>query len=72
MLQKLIATVTSARARNYFYALATAFLAFAVGYDWIAADKLPLWLGLLAAIFAIGAGGTATVTLAKQRRDGIL
>lgn len=72
MLQKLIANVTSARARNYFYALATAFLAFAVGYDWIAADKLPLWLGLLAAVFAIGAGGTATVTLAKQRRDGIL
>lgn len=72
MLDKLIATLTSAKARNYLYAVATAFLAFAVGYDWITPDKLPVWLGLLAAIFAIGATSTATVTTYRQRQDGTL
>lgn len=70
MLQTIIARLSSARARNYFYALSTAFLAFAVGYDWIAPDKLPLWLTLLAALFAVTSGGTATVVLSRQRKDG--
>lgn len=72
MLDKIIATVSGARFRNWFYGICTAFLAFAVGYDWIAPDKLPLWLGLLAAIMAIGGGTTATIKLAQQRRDGVL
>lgn len=67
---KIIAELSSARVRNYFYALSTAFLAFAVGYDWISPDKLPLWLTLLAAVFAITSGSTATVVLSKQRKDG--
>ena len=68
MLEKL----TSAQARQYGYAVATALLAFAVGYDWISADKLPLWLGLLAAVFAMGATGTAALVVRKQRADGTL
>jgi hypothetical protein len=68
MLEKL----TSAQARQYFYVVSTAALAFAVGYDWIAADKLPLWLGLMAALFAISATGTAAMVVRKQRSDGTL
>jgi len=63
---------TTPRIRQYGYALATALLAFAVGYDWIAADKLPLWLGVLAAVFAMGATGTAALVVKAQRRDGTL
>lgn len=70
MLDKIVALLSSARTRNYFYALSTAFLAFAVGYDWISPDKLPLWLSLLAAVFAITSGSTATMVLSKQRKDG--
>jgi len=70
MLTKIIAAISSARARNYFYALSTAFLAVAVSYDLIAPEQLPVWLTLLAALFAISGGGTATAVLAKQRRDG--
>jgi hypothetical protein len=70
MLSKVIAALSSPRARNYFYALSTAFLAFAVGYDWIAVDKLPLWLTVLAALFAVTSGSTATVVLAQQRKNG--
>lgn len=68
MLEKL----ASPRGREYLYAVATAALAFAVGYDWIAPDKLPLWLGLTAALFAIGATGTATAFVHQQRKDGTL
>lgn len=68
MLEKL----TSAQARQYGYSLATALLAFAVGYDWITADQLPLWLGVLAAVFAMGATGTAALVVRKQRTDGTL
>ncbi len=68
MLEKL----ASPRGREYLYALATAALAFAVGYDWIAPDKLPLWLGLVAALFAIGGTGTAFVAVRQQRKDGTL
>jgi len=70
MLSKIIAAISSARFRNYLYSLACALLAFAVGYDWISPDKLPLWLTLLAALFAITGTGTASLVLAKQRRDG--
>ncbi|MCH9729819.1 MAG: hypothetical protein K0U84_09120 [Actinomycetia bacterium] len=68
MLEKL----TTAKARQYFYAVTTALIAFAVGYDWISADKVPLWLGLMAAVFAIGATSTATLVVKKQRADGVL
>lgn len=60
----------TAQAREYLYAVATAVLALAVGYDWIAPDKLPLWLGLTAAVFAIGATSTAAVVVHRQRKDG--
>lgn len=72
MLETLIAKLTSPKAINWFYTVACAVLAFAVGYDWIAADKLPLWLGLTSAVLGIGATGTASLRLAKQRRDGTL
>lgn len=68
MLEKL----TSPRVRQYGYALATALLALAVGYDWISDDKLPLWLGVLAAVFAMGATSTATLVVRSQRADGTL
>ena len=64
--------LTSARARQYLYAVALAALAFAVGYDWIAPDKLPYWLGLISALLAMGATGTAAVVVRQQRRDGIV
>lgn len=69
-LAEMLEKLTNARVRQYFYALATAMLAFAVGYNWIAPDKLPLWLGVFAALFAISATATATVAVAKQRGDG--
>lgn len=71
MLSKLIAALTSPKARLYLYSVATALLAFLVGYGVVEADKVPLWLGLFSAIGAISTT-TAGVTLAKQRRDGIL
>ena len=72
MLDKLIAVATNARAINYFYAVACAMLAFAVGYGWITADKLPLWLGLTSALLGIGATGTAALRLNGQRKEGTL
>lgn len=60
------------RARQWLYGVATAVLALAVGYDWIAPDKLPLWLGLVAALFVISATSTAAVAVRKQRKDGTL
>lgn len=68
----LLKVLASARARQYLYALALALLAFAVGYEWIAPDKLPYWLGLIAAVFAMGATGTATLAVRQQRKDGTL
>lgn len=72
MFQKILSTLISARARQYFYALATAGLALLVGYGFIAPGHVPLWLGFLAALFAIGATGTATVVVRQQRKDGTL
>lgn len=64
--------VTSPRARQYGYAVATALLALLVGYDIIAPDQVPLWLGFVAALFAIGATSTATLVVRQQRKDGTL
>lgn len=64
--------ITKAQLCQYLYAVATAALAFAVGYEWIAPDKLPLWLGLIAALLGGTATLTATVRTAKQRKDGTL
>jgi hypothetical protein len=61
----------SAAARQYLYVVATAALAVAVFYGLVSAESVPLWLGLVAALAAVG-NGTAAVTVAKQRRDGIL
>ena len=68
MLEKL----TTPQSRQYGYALATALLALAVGYDWISDDKLPLWLGVLAALFAMGATSTAALVVRAQRGNGTL
>lgn len=68
----MIEKLTTAKARQYFYALATAILALAVGYEVVAPDKVPLWLGAFAALFAIGATSTATVTVRQQRKDGTI
>jgi hypothetical protein len=64
--------LTTAQVCQYLYTVATAALTFAVGYDWIAPDKLPLWMGLIAAILAISVTGTAAVRVRRQRRDGTL
>lgn len=71
MIDKLIAVIASTKARLYLYSVATALLAFAVGYGVVEADKVPLWLGLFSAVGAISTG-TAGVNLAKQRKDGTL
>ena len=68
MLEKL----TSAKARQYFYALATAVLALLVGYGVISPEQVPLWLGFAAALFAMGATTTAAVVVHQQRKDGTL
>lgn len=68
----MLAHITSPRARQYLYGLATAVLALLVGYDVIADDQVPLWLGVLAAVFAAGATSTATLVVRAQRRDGTL
>lgn len=68
----MLSKLTSAKAVQYFYTVALAVLAFAVGYEWIAPDKLPLWLGLTAAVFGMGATGTAAVRVHLQRKDGTL
>jgi hypothetical protein len=68
----MLAKLTTAKARQYLYALATALLALLVGYDIIAADQVPLWLGFVAALFAIGATSTATLVVRSQRKDGTL
>jgi hypothetical protein len=71
-MEPILRRITTAQAAQYFYTLALALLAFAIGYDWIADDKLPLWLGLLAALFGMGATGTAALRVRQQRKDGIL
>jgi hypothetical protein len=63
---------TSAQARQWLYTVVTAALALLVGYDIVAPDQVPLWLGFAAALFAIGATGTAAVAVSKQRKDGTL
>lgn len=68
MLQQL----TTPKARQYFYAVSSALLAVLVGYGIIAPDQVPLWLGFLAALFAISATSTAAVVVAEQRKDGTL
>ncbi|MGV0793004.1 phage holin [Mycolicibacterium sp. XJ1819] len=67
MLQK----ITSPKARLYLYTVATAGLAVLVGYGIVEADKVPLWLGFLAALGALG-NGTAAVAVHQQRRTGTL
>lgn len=68
MLQKL----TTPKSRQWLYSIATAVLALLVGYDVIAAEQVPLWLGVVAAVFATGAMGTAAAVVREQRRDGTL
>lgn len=68
----MLAKLTTAQARQYLYALATAALALLVGYDIVSPDQVPLWLGFIAALFAIGATSTATLVVRKQRQDGTL
>lgn len=71
MLQKITSAIASTKARLYLYSVATALLAFAVGYGVVEADKVPLWLGLFSAVGAVSTT-TAGVNLVKQRRDGTL
>lgn len=71
MLDKLIATVTSPKARLWLYTVATAVLAILVGYGIVEADKVPLWLGLIAALGALG-NGTAAANIHRQIKDGTL
>lgn len=69
----MIEQLTSARARQWGYTLATAALALLVGYDIVAADhQVPLWLGVIAVLLAITATSTAAVVVAEQRRNGTL
>lgn len=60
------------KVRQYLYSTATAVLALLVGYDIVAPDQVPLWLGFAAAVFAISATSTAAVVVSQQRRDGTL
>lgn len=71
MLAKIAAKLTDPKTRLYLYGIATALLAILVGYGVIEADKVPLWLGLFAAVGAVSTT-TAGVNLVKQRRDGTL
>lgn len=57
--------------RQYLYVVATAGLAVAVFYGIVEADAVPLWLGLVAALAAVG-NGTAAVAVKQQRKDGTL
>lgn len=60
------------KVRQWLYSIATAALALLVGYDVVAAEQVPLWLGVCAAVFAISATGTAATVVRKQRADGTL
>lgn len=71
MLAKIAAKLTDPKTRLYLYGIATALLAILVGYGVIEADKVPLWLGLFAAVGMIG-NGTAAVNTRRQIKDGIL
>ena len=64
--------VTTPQVRQWFYTISTAVLALLVGYDIVAAEQVPLWLGVCAAVFAISATGTAATVVRKQRADGTL
>lgn len=68
MLHKL----TSSGARLWLYSIATAVLAVLVFYRILSPESVPLWLALLAAIFGMGATGTAAVKVHQQRKDGTL
>lgn len=67
----MIERITTPQARQWFYTVAAAALAVAVYYGFVHADAVPLWLGLVAAIGALGNGGAAVV-VKSQRRDGTL
>jgi hypothetical protein len=64
-------TLPTAAVRQYLYVVATAALAVAVFYGVVEADAVPLWLGLVAALAAVG-NGTAAVAVRQQRKDGTL
>lgn len=68
----MLQNLTSSRGRQWMYSVATALLALFVGYGIIAPEHVPLWLGFVAALFAISATSTAAVVVSQQRRDGTL
>ncbi len=67
MLEKL-----TPRVRQYGYALSAAVLSLLTGYNIIAPEHVPLWLGVVAAVFAISATSTAAVMVRDQRKTGVL
>lgn len=68
----MIDKLTSARGRQWMYSISTALLALLVGYNIVAPEHVPLWLGFVAALLAISATSTAAVTVKQQRDAGIL
>jgi hypothetical protein len=62
----------NAQVRQWIYGVVTAVLAVLVVYKIVDADAVPLWLTLAAAILGVGATGTATVAVSKQRKNGSL
>ena len=71
MFARIAAKLTDPKTRLYLYGIATALLAVLVGYGAIEADKVPLWLGLFAAVGMVG-NATATVNTHRQIKDGTL
>ncbi|MCG7610324.1 hypothetical protein [Mycobacterium sp. CnD-18-1] len=71
MLDKIAAKLTDPKTRLWLYTVASALLAVLVGYGVVEADKVPLWLGLFAAVGMVG-NGTAAVNTRRQIKDGIL
>lgn len=70
-MSKFIAVLTSAKARLYLYSVATAALGILVFYKVIEPEAVPLWLGLIAALGAVG-NGTAAVNTRRQIKTGII
>jgi len=62
----------SSKVRMYLYGVITAAVAVLVALKIIDPGLVPVWLALAGAVLAIGGTGTATVTVAKQRSNGIL
>jgi hypothetical protein len=61
--------LTNPKVRLYIYAVVLAALAVAIVYGIIAADKAPVWIGLLSAILGLVPPAIAIPNVPKQNTD---